>query len=647
MDDRRSTMDEGMDRVKGWTWTRCGHAWPRPPARSTGAAWEELAGSKVFTEYLHREFPQAASEWDAGDVESAGDAASGDGDAASTGDSGSTDGPAAQSRRQFLQLMGASLALSGLSACTRQPTERIAPYVRQPEEMVLGRPLSYATALTLDGLATGVLVTSREGRPIKIEGNPDHPASLGATDLYSQAAILGLYDPHRSRSVTYLGEVRPAEELLASLRGTLDRLGAHRGAGLRVLTGTVTSPTLGQQLRDLLDDLPEARWHQYDPVGRDTVQKGALLAFGESVNTMYRLDRADVILSIDDDFLFAGPGSLPMVRDFARGRRLGGGKTTMNRLYAVECSPDQHGRSGGPPSAPAPERGRGPGPGGVGPGRGGVPARRVPARWRVPARRPHDPFVTAVAADLVGHRGRCVVLPGDYQPRLGPCPVSPVERGARKHRQHRALHRPGGAGAGRSGAGGLLGRAVRRHDRRAGGDVADPRGQPGLRRPRRPRFRGRAAACCHQRPPGALPGRDRPKMPLACAPGPRAGVVWRRPRLRWHGHHPAAAHRAPVRWQVRLRAAGHALRATGEIGLRSGAGSLAAGLGGGGAARLRGQVPSGAPRRPGRRLGPAFAGSDLARRCRPDGDASRGPRDRFGPPGHCAGDRLPPRPHRV
>ncbi len=161
----------------------------RSLAGRTGTSYwrslEELAGTPEFREFLHREFPAGAAEWD---------------------------DPAG--RRQFLKIMGASLALAGLAGCTRQPAEAIVPYVRQPEEVVPGKPLYYATALTLGGHATGVLVESHLGRPTKIEGNPEHPASLGATDALTQAAVLNLYDPDRAQTVTRLGEIQPYGEFL-------------------------------------------------------------------------------------------------------------------------------------------------------------------------------------------------------------------------------------------------------------------------------------------------------------------------------------------------------------------------------------------------------------------------------------------------
>ena len=145
---------------------------------------EDLAQTDEFQDLMHREFPRYASEWEDGD-----------------------------SRRNFIKLMGASLALAGLTACTRQPSEQITPYVRQPEELVPGRPLFFATAMPLGVGSTGLLVESHEGRPTKAEGNPDHPASLGACDVYAQASVLGLYDPDRSQALTQIGRASCRERV--------------------------------------------------------------------------------------------------------------------------------------------------------------------------------------------------------------------------------------------------------------------------------------------------------------------------------------------------------------------------------------------------------------------------------------------------
>ena len=282
--------------------------------RSFWRSLEDLAGSKDFEEMMHREFPRYASEWES-----------------------------VEERRGFLKLMGASLALAGLTACTRQPTEQIMPYIRQPEDLVPGKPLFYATAMMLSGVATGLLVESHEGRPTKIEGNPAHPASLGACDVYSQAAVLGLYDPDRSQALTFEGEIRSWAGFLGVLRDAVTTQKGEQGAGLRILTETVTSPAMADQIRGILKDLPQAKWHQWEPAGAHMARAGAQLAFGQPVNTYYDLRNADVIVSLDADFLASGPASLRYAREFAMRRRVRGDQTQMNRLYVLEPFPSATG----------------------------------------------------------------------------------------------------------------------------------------------------------------------------------------------------------------------------------------------------------------------------------------------------------------
>jgi molybdopterin-containing oxidoreductase family iron-sulfur binding subunit len=310
------------------------------------------------------------------------------------------------SRRRFLQLMGASLALAGLGACSRAPAEIIVPYVRQPEEIVPGKPLYFATAMSIRGLATGLLVESHMGRPTKIEGNPLHPASLGATDALAQASILTLYDPDRSRTSTYLGRIRPWRAFSSELLETLERERKTRGAGLRILTGTVTSPSLADQLRTLLKQLPEARWHQFEPAGLHHTRAGARLAFGQYVQTRYQLQNADVILALDAEPLACSPGTLRYAHDFA-GRRRIRERAEMNRLYAVESTPSSTGamadhRLALPPSAMEPF------------------ARALAARLGIGAGAKIDEawqnWLAAVARDLQQHRGRSLIVVGEPQP---------------------------------------------------------------------------------------------------------------------------------------------------------------------------------------------------------------------------------------
>src|SRR5262249_16758712 len=158
---------------------------------------------------------------------------------------------------------------------------KIVPYVRQPEEIIPGRPLYYATTMAMGGMANGLLVETHEGRPTKIEGNPLHPASLGACDIYAQASVLGLYDPDRSRTLSNLGEIRPWSAFLGMVRAATTAQQPLNGAGIRVLTQSVSSPTLASQLRDLLERFPSAKWHQWDPAGLNNTRAGAQLAFGD------------------------------------------------------------------------------------------------------------------------------------------------------------------------------------------------------------------------------------------------------------------------------------------------------------------------------------------------------------------------------
>ncbi len=160
-------------------------------------------------------------------------------------------------------MAAACITLAGLTACTRQPTREIFPYVNQPAELVLGEPLFYATSMVLGGFATGALAKSREGHPIKVDGNPEHPSSLGSSSIWLQSAILDLYDPDRSQTVLHNGDLSTWALLLDQLNSVMSEEQARKGSGLRFLTETVTSPTLGAQLKDLLQRFPNAKWHQY------------------------------------------------------------------------------------------------------------------------------------------------------------------------------------------------------------------------------------------------------------------------------------------------------------------------------------------------------------------------------------------------
>ncbi len=262
---------------------------------------EELAATPQFESWLHREFPRGASEWSD-----------------------------ALHRRDFLRLMGASLALAGLGACTKQRIEKIVPYVNQPEEVVPGKPIYFASATSFGGYGQGIVVTSNEGRPTKIEGNRDHPASLGATTVWAQADLLDLYDPDRAKIITQGSAGGTWGGFLDQLNAALSGQAANLGAGIRLLTQTVTSPTLATQVREFGRKFPRANWHQWDALPRDTTA-------GEN---LYDFAKAKVIVALDSDFLYLHPAALRHARDFAAGRRVEAAKgAAMSRFYAAEPTP--------------------------------------------------------------------------------------------------------------------------------------------------------------------------------------------------------------------------------------------------------------------------------------------------------------------
>ncbi|MGB6897304.1 MAG: TAT-variant-translocated molybdopterin oxidoreductase [Candidatus Acidiferrum sp.] len=339
---------------------------------------EELADNPHFEELLHREFPRQASEWD------------------ETVD-----------RRDFLKLAAASLAFAGISGCGDKPEQLLVPYVKQPDGMILGKPLYYATAMPYGADAIGLLVTSHEGRPTHVAGNPDHPSSLGGTDVIAQASVLNLYDPDRAQIVTKLGEVSTWEDFLAAAQSTAESAGFVNGSSFRILTGTVTSPTLGAQIETLLKQIPGAKCHQWEPAGSDSPREGSKLAFGRYVNTVYRPEKADVILSLDSDFLASGPGHVSYMNAYYRRRKLSGpNDTTMNRLYVVEPTPSVTGATADhrlPLRASDVEQFARGLAGLMGLGGSGTLAPSA-QKW-----------LDAVASDLQKHRGSSLVVAGEFQ----------------------------------------------------------------------------------------------------------------------------------------------------------------------------------------------------------------------------------------
>jgi molybdopterin-containing oxidoreductase family iron-sulfur binding subunit len=257
--------------------------------------------------------------------------------------------------------------------------------------------------MPLGGIATGLLVESHMGRPTKAEGNPDHPASLGATDLFCQASVLGLYDPDRSQVIRQLGDVQTWANFTAALAPLMAAQKAGGGAGLRILSGAVTSPTLAAQIGQVLTQFPQATWHQWEPVSRDAARAAARQAFGRPLDTQFRFDRADRVLSLDADFLGGGPGQVRYVRDYVARRR---DPDTMNRLYVVETAPSNTGAMADhrlalraaeiAEFAIAVARGLGLG---------------VRAPQGIDA---HQKLIDAVVRDLQEHRGRSIVMAGEW-----------------------------------------------------------------------------------------------------------------------------------------------------------------------------------------------------------------------------------------
>jgi molybdopterin-containing oxidoreductase family iron-sulfur binding subunit len=327
-------------------------------------------------------------------------------------------------RRKFLGLLAASLALAGVTGCSQAPVERIHPYVRAPEEVVPGQPLYFATAMPLAGYATGgLLVESHLGRPTKIEGNPQHPCSpapgitpgrakFGPSDVFAQASLLSLYDPDRSQTPQHLGDISAWETFRTALNETLRRKSAAE-LRLRILTGTVTSPTLADVMGRVLARFPQARWHQWEPAGRWNELEGARLAFGRAVETHYRVRQADVILSLDCDFLGCRGSPVIYATHFGDRRRLWdqGNRPRMNRLYVAESMPTSTGAAADHRIPLRSERIE-------------MLARTVAARLGIAAGQSADDeefelppgFIREVVRDLQEHRGHSLVLAGEGQP---------------------------------------------------------------------------------------------------------------------------------------------------------------------------------------------------------------------------------------
>jgi molybdopterin-containing oxidoreductase family iron-sulfur binding subunit len=338
---------------------------------------DELAETPAFHEMLKAEFPRIAGG-------SAGEWADG------------------VSRRGFLKVMGASLALAGLAGCTKQPDEPIFPYVKQPEDLILGKPMYFATAFPFPTGAIPVLVKSDAFRPIKVDGNPDHPMSKGKSDAFTQATLLDLYDPDRSKEVRLRGQTSEWADFQAAFLSAVKK--SNGGEGIYFLSETITSPTLAAQWKQVQTKYPSAKLVQWEPVNRDSSRAASRAAFGSYMDAQYRLENADVILSLDADFLggIAQPGFLPMAAAYAQRHRYEAGKP-MNRMYVVETMPSVTGfkaehRLALKPSEIAVFAQA------LADGETSLPGSSNPDAAR---------FLAAVAADLKQAAGRCVVVPGE------------------------------------------------------------------------------------------------------------------------------------------------------------------------------------------------------------------------------------------
>jgi MoCo/4Fe-4S cofactor protein with predicted Tat translocation signal len=285
------------------------HPAPSQTGKQYWRSLGELSDTPEFRNWLEREFPAGAAEMANDEV----------------------------SRRSFLKLMGASMALAGfgLSSC-RKPEQHLVPFTKSVEWTIPGKPLYYASAMPRRYGAMPLVVSTVDGRPIKIEGNPLHPDSNGATDAFAQASLLDLYDPSRSQRFVRekkLSDRAVFEKYIAELR---PKLAANGGAGLAFLVEETYSPTRERLRAELQKQFPRMRWCVYDPLLSEAQHFSTQISFGQDIRVMPQFDKADVVLALDSDFLDCGSGDLPSVRGFTARRRVREAKDSMNRLYVVE-----------------------------------------------------------------------------------------------------------------------------------------------------------------------------------------------------------------------------------------------------------------------------------------------------------------------
>ncbi len=337
---------------------------------------EEAAESEDLREYVEQEFPGLSGQI-----------------------------PQGIDRRNLLKVMAASLAMAGAAACTKQPKELIVPYVRQPENVIPGIPLFYATAMNTDGYARGLLVESHLNRPTKVEGNPDHPASLGSTTIFEQASILNLYDPDRSETVLNEGRMTTWGDFTGKFSTEAQALTTRKGEGLAILTGVTTSPTFIDQMRTLGSLMPSAKWYVSEPSVNPAIASAAKKIAGRNAFISHDLSKADVIVSLESNFMVCGPAALRYARQFGQRRSVDNGETPV-RLYAIESAPSVSGSLADhrfPAKSSA------------------IPglayALATACGVNAPAGGGTTPdWLNVVAQDLQKSKGRSVVIPGEFQP---------------------------------------------------------------------------------------------------------------------------------------------------------------------------------------------------------------------------------------
>jgi len=355
---------------------------PTTPAQATGRRYwrslDELADTPEFKDWLHREFPQGASELEDG-----------------------------QNRRQFLKIMSASFALAGLGlagAGCRRPEEKLEPFGQQQADYIYGEPQYFATAMPTRTGAIPLVVKSYEGRPIKIEGNALYPGSNGGTDRYAQVSILNLYDPDRARRFTHEGNAVSREDALGFLDSLSRKFAANQGDGLAFLTESSTSPSIARLQKIIAGKFPKSQWFTCDAIDSGIHQRAATQAFGQPVKPVFNFDKAKVILSLDCDFLGGEDDAHNHIRQFAASRKATDG---MSRLYAVESLFTLTGASADHRLRVAA--------GLVGQIAAAILAVTTGSSGSIPAG--VDPkWISGLAKDLVANRGNILVVTGQRQP---------------------------------------------------------------------------------------------------------------------------------------------------------------------------------------------------------------------------------------